>query len=77
MKISPIKKNVPIPPRSCSLYGEITRAVIEMKPGDCREFSDGNSRNIQSQIITAATRAGYEVTTRKINGHGVIAWRVR
>jgi hypothetical protein len=76
IKIGPIKRGVPLLPRSVALYSEVSRAVHEMKPGDYREI-DGQQRQISSSVLTAGKRFGYKIETRKLNGCGIGVWRIK
>jgi hypothetical protein len=76
IKIGPIKRDVPIPPKAISLFSEVSRAIHEMKVGDHRTV-DGPGRNICSAALTTAKRLGYKIETRKLNGCGIGVWRIK
>jgi hypothetical protein len=76
IRIGPVQRGVPIPPKSSSLYSDVINAVLELKVGESREI-DGPARSIAHDAIVASKRFGYKITTRKLNGHGIGIWRLK
>lgn len=81
MTISPIQRGVPIPPKQSGRCAtSVTVAVWEMMPGQFRSFSCDNNedwREVQRYILNAGRRMKYKLETRKLNGTGVGAWRIK